>query len=79
MADLYVSDAFGAVHRAHASTAGVADYLPAVSGFLIQKELEVLGGAISLSLIHIWDFRLHQHDVEHNKENLLNLIQARVV
>ena len=47
MADLYVSDAFGAVHRAHASTAGVADYLPAVSGFLIQKELEVLGGAIS--------------------------------
>ncbi len=47
LADLYVSDAFGAVHRAHASTAGVADYLPAVSGFLIQKELEVLGGAIS--------------------------------
>ena len=46
MADLYVSDAFGAVHRAHASTAGVAAYLPAVSGFLIQKELEVLGGAI---------------------------------
>ncbi len=44
---LYVSDAFGAVHRAHASTAGAADYLPAVSGFLIQKELEVLGGAIS--------------------------------
>ena len=47
MADLYVSDAFGAVHRAHASTAGVAAYLPAVSGFLIQKELEVLGDAIS--------------------------------
>ena len=47
MADLYVSDAFGAVHRAHASTAGVADYLPAVSGFLIQKELDVLGGASS--------------------------------
>ena len=47
MAELYVSDAFGAVHRAHASTAGVAEYLPAVSGFLIQKELEVLGGAIS--------------------------------
>lgn len=45
-ADLYVSDAFGAVHRAHASTAGVAAYLPAVSGFLIQKELEFLGGAI---------------------------------
>ena len=46
MAELYVSDAFGAVHRAHASTAGVAAYLPAVSGFLIQKELEFLGGAI---------------------------------
>ena len=47
MADVYVSDAFGAVHRAHASTAGVADYLPAVSGFLIQKELEIIGGALS--------------------------------
>ena len=47
MADVYVSDAFGAVHRAHASTAGVADYLPAVSGFLIQKELDFLGGAIA--------------------------------
>jgi len=47
MADLYVSDAFGAVHRAHASTAGVADYLPAVSGFLIQKELEFIGGALA--------------------------------
>ena len=47
LADLYVSDAFGAVHRAHASTAGVAAYLPAVSGFLIQKELEFLGAAIS--------------------------------
>ena len=47
LADLFVSDAFGAVHRAHASTAGVAAYLPAVSGFLIQKELEFLGGAIS--------------------------------
>ena len=47
MADLYVSDAFGAVHRAHASTAGVAQYLPAVSGFLIQKELEIIGGALA--------------------------------
>ncbi len=44
---LYVSDAFGAVHRGHASTAGVAAYLPAVSGFLIQKELEVIGGALA--------------------------------
>ena len=47
MADIYVSDAFGAVHRAHASTAGVAAYLPAVSGMLIEKELEVIGGALA--------------------------------
>ncbi len=47
MAEIYVSDAFGAVHRAHASTAGVAAYLPAVSGFLIQKELEIMGGALA--------------------------------
>jgi len=47
MAEIYVSDAFGAVHRAHASTAGVANYLPAVSGFLIQKELDVIGGALA--------------------------------
>ena len=46
MADLYVSDAFGAVHRAHASTAGVAAYLPAVCGYLIQKELSVMGKAL---------------------------------
>ena len=45
-ADIYVSDAFGAVHRAHASTAGVAAYLPAVSGFLIEKELRIMGGAL---------------------------------
>ncbi|MCI9264800.1 MAG: phosphoglycerate kinase [Oscillospiraceae bacterium] len=44
---VYVSDAFGAVHRAHASTAVVADYLPAVSGFLIQKELDFIGGALA--------------------------------
>ena len=44
---VYVSDAFGTVHRAHASTAGVAAYLPAVSGLLIQKELEIMGGALS--------------------------------
>ena len=44
---VYVSDAFGAVHRAHASTAGVSAYLPAVSGFLIQKELDFIGGALA--------------------------------
>ena len=47
MAEVYVSDAFGTVHRAHASTAGVAAYLPAVSGFLIEKELEIMGGALA--------------------------------
>lgn len=47
MAEVYVSDAFGSVHRAHASTAGVAAYLPAVSGFLIAKELEIMGGALN--------------------------------
>ncbi len=46
MAEVYVSDAFGSVHRAHASTAGVAAYLPAVSGGLIQKELEIMGKAL---------------------------------
>ena len=47
LAEVYVSDAFGTVHRAHASTAGVAAYLPAVSGLLIQKELEIMGGALA--------------------------------
>ena len=46
MAEIYVSDAFGTVHRAHASTAGVAAYLPAVAGFLIGKELDFLGSAV---------------------------------
>ena len=46
LGDIYVNDAFGTAHRAHASTTGVADYLPAVSGFLMEKELELLGGAV---------------------------------
>jgi 3-phosphoglycerate kinase len=45
LADIYVNDAFGSAHRAHSSTAGVAAYLPAVSGYLIEKELRFLGGA----------------------------------
>ena len=45
--DLFVNDAFGSAHRAHASTAGVADYVPAVCGYLIQKELDVMGKALS--------------------------------
>ena len=46
LAEIFVNDAFGTAHRAHASTAGVADYLPAVSGFLIEKEVEFLGNAV---------------------------------
>ena len=46
-AEVYVNDAFGSAHRAHASTAGVADYLPAVCGYLIQTEIDVMGKALS--------------------------------
>ena len=46
-AEVYVNDAFGTAHRAHASTAGVADYLPAVCGYLIEKEISVMGGALN--------------------------------
>jgi 3-phosphoglycerate kinase len=46
-ADIYVNDAFGTAHRAHASTAGIASYLPAVSGFLIERELQYLGQAVN--------------------------------
>jgi len=46
MAEIFVSDAFGTVHRAHASTAGVAAYLPAYAGFLVEKELSVMGKAL---------------------------------
>ncbi len=46
LGDVYVNDAFGSAHRAHASTRGVADYLPAVAGFLMEKELNYLGGAL---------------------------------
>jgi len=47
LAEIYVNDAFGAAHRAHASTAGVADYLPAVCGYLMQKEIDFIGGTIA--------------------------------
>jgi phosphoglycerate kinase len=47
LGDVYVNDAFGTAHRAHASTAGVADYLPAVAGLLIEKEIEIMGRALS--------------------------------
>jgi len=47
LGDIFVNDAFGTAHRRHASTASVADYIPAVTGFLIEKELKFLGGALS--------------------------------
>ena len=47
MAEVFVNDAFGTAHRAHASTTGIANYLPAVSGFLIEKELKFLGNAVN--------------------------------
>ncbi len=47
LAEVYVNDAFGTSHRAHASTAGVAAYLPAVCGYLIQKEISIMGGALN--------------------------------
>ncbi len=47
LADVYVNDAFGAAHRAHASTTGISNYIPAVAGFLMEKELDFLGNALS--------------------------------
>ncbi|HZJ68484.1 MAG TPA: triose-phosphate isomerase [Candidatus Eisenbacteria bacterium] len=47
LAEIYVNDAFGTAHRAHASTAGIANFLPAYAGYLIQKEIDVMGGAIT--------------------------------
>ena len=47
MADIFVNDAFGTAHRAHSSTAGVADYLPAVCGFLVEKEVSIMGKALA--------------------------------
>ena len=47
LADIFVNDAFGTAHRAHSSTAGVADYLPAVCGFLVEKEVSIMGKALA--------------------------------
>jgi 3-phosphoglycerate kinase len=47
LADVFVNDAFGSAHARHCSTAGVADFLPAVSGFLINRELEILGNILT--------------------------------
>ena len=47
LGDIYINDAFGTAHRAHATTAGVAEYLPSAAGFLIKKELEIMGKALT--------------------------------
>lgn len=47
LADIFVNDAFGAAHRAHSSTAGIAEFIPAVAGFLLEKEIEMLGNAVN--------------------------------
>lgn len=56
LGDIYVNDAFGTAHRAHASTEGVARYLPAVSGFLLEKELKFLGDAVKIRSVRLWPF-----------------------
>ena len=53
LADIYVNDAFGAAHRAHASTEGIAHHLPAVSGFLMEKELERLERLFLIQNVHL--------------------------
>ena len=53
LADLYVNDAFGTSHGAHSSNVGVSKFLPSAVGFLVQKEIEIMGKALELSLIHI--------------------------
>ena len=54
LGDVYVNDAFGAAHRAHASTEGVAHFLPAVSGLLMEKELAELGGLLTTPSNRLW-------------------------
>ena len=61
LGDIYVNDAFGAAHRAHASTEGIAHVLPAVAGLLLERELEVLGGALEQPERAVCsDYRRHQ-------------------
>ena len=56
MADIFVNDAFGTAHRAHSSTAGVADYLPAVSGYLVQKEVSIMARLWPTPSVPSWLF-----------------------
>lgn len=54
LAEIFVNDAFGTAHRAHSSTAGVADYLPAVCGFLVQKEVSIMGKGSADPTPSVW-------------------------
>ena len=56
LADIFVNDAFGTAHRAHASTEGVTHYLTSVSGFLLEKEIRYLGGALDKPKSRLWLF-----------------------
>jgi phosphoglycerate kinase len=56
LADLYVNDAFGTAHRAHASTEGITKYLPSVAGFLLEKEIQYLGQALRKSAKTIYSY-----------------------
>ena len=62
LADIFVNDAFGTAHRAHSSTAGVADYLPAVSGFLVQKEVSIMGKALVSDKLNVINNLLEKVD-----------------
>ena len=89
MAELYVSDAFGTVHRAHASTAGVADYLPAYCGFLVEKELTALeelsevatlaivsNGAVMVQEARIRDSGIERYMEKYHVSDIKELIGA---
>ncbi len=81
LGDIFVQDAFGTVHRAHASTAGVAAYLPAVSGFLIEKEVRFLGAAVNdpaRPLVAIMG-GAKVSDKIHLVENLINKVDTLII
>ena len=81
LGDIFVQDAFGTVHRAHASTAGIAAYLPAVSGFLIEKEVRFLGAAVNdpaRPLVAIMG-GAKVSDKIHLVENLINKVDTLII
>ena len=70
LADLFVNDAFGAAHRAHASTEGIAHFIPAVSGLLMEKELDVLGKALNQPRA---SFHSNRWRIQSKRQNQLSL------